>query len=175
MFQGSGNAPKGTFDKIIYNSGGVNNGSTGSISPIITRWFRPTLWRACSGSRPTGCESRSSTRPFSPPQGRVANEVKVNVLTALWRLAVDRHADACQHQLAQMPIISTASSAICRRQRSRTRPSSSTASTPNMRFRSFAGDIDYARPRPGSPLFRDAIPKGRRCSSRHKRAAPDPG
>src|SRR3712207_563532 len=28
MFQGSANAPKGTFDKIIYNSGGVNNGST---------------------------------------------------------------------------------------------------------------------------------------------------
>jgi hypothetical protein len=23
-----GHAPKGTFDKIIYNSGGVNNGST---------------------------------------------------------------------------------------------------------------------------------------------------
>src|SRR5687768_18289008 len=28
MFQGSANAPKGIFDKIIYNNGGVNNGST---------------------------------------------------------------------------------------------------------------------------------------------------
>src|SRR4051812_10624851 len=26
MFQGSLHAPKGTFDKIIYNNGGVNNG-----------------------------------------------------------------------------------------------------------------------------------------------------
>ena len=28
MFQGSKHAPKGEFDKIIYNNGGVNNGST---------------------------------------------------------------------------------------------------------------------------------------------------
>src|SRR3954469_14439962 len=28
MFQGSKHAPKGTFDKVIYDSGGVNNGST---------------------------------------------------------------------------------------------------------------------------------------------------
>ena len=28
MFQGSANAPKGVFDKIIYNSGGGNNGPT---------------------------------------------------------------------------------------------------------------------------------------------------
>src|SRR6476646_7700401 len=28
MFQGSKHAPKGVFDKIIYDNGGVNNGST---------------------------------------------------------------------------------------------------------------------------------------------------
>src|SRR4051812_21770869 len=28
MFQGSLHAPKGTFDKVIYNNGGINNGST---------------------------------------------------------------------------------------------------------------------------------------------------
>src|ERR1044072_3484517 len=28
MFQGSANAPKGQFDKIIYDNGGINNGST---------------------------------------------------------------------------------------------------------------------------------------------------
>ena len=81
MFQGSANAPKGTFDKIIYNSGGVNNGSTrfdftNYYEVVPANALETVLW--VEGDRMRGLDLTPAA--LANQQGVVANEVKVNVL-----------------------------------------------------------------------------------------------
>jgi zinc protease len=80
MFQGSANAPKGTFDKIIYNSGGVNNGSTrfdftNYYQVVPSNALEAVLWvEADRMARPS-----LTAETLKNQQGVVTNEVKVNV------------------------------------------------------------------------------------------------
>ena len=81
MFQGSGNAPKGTFDKIIYNSGGVNNGSTrfdftNYYEVVPSNALEAVLW--VEADRMRGPDINQTV--LENQQGVVQNEVKVNVL-----------------------------------------------------------------------------------------------
>ena len=81
MFQGSGNAPKGTFDNLIYRSGGVNNGSTrfdytNYYEVVPSNALEAVLWiEADRMARPV-----INQEVLVNQQGVVANEVKVNVL-----------------------------------------------------------------------------------------------
>lgn len=81
MFQGSKNAPKGTFDKIIYNSGGVNNGSTrfdftNYYEVVPSNALETVLWVEADRMRAPVIDETV----LANQQGVVANEVKVNVL-----------------------------------------------------------------------------------------------
>ena len=81
MFQGSKNAPKGVFDKIIYNSGGVNNGSTrfdftNYYEVVPSNALDTVLW--VEGDRMRGLDLTPAA--LKNQQGVVANEVKVNVI-----------------------------------------------------------------------------------------------
>jgi zinc protease len=81
MFQGSANAPKGTFDKIIYNNGGVNNGSTrfdytNYYEVVPSNALETVLW--VEGDRMRGLDL--TPEALANQQSVVANEVKVNVL-----------------------------------------------------------------------------------------------
>ena len=81
MFQGSEHAPKGTFDKIIYNSGGVNNGSTrfdftNYYEVVPSNALESVLWVEADRMRKPIIDQTV----LANQQGVVANEVKVNVL-----------------------------------------------------------------------------------------------
>ncbi|HEX8670142.1 MAG TPA: pitrilysin family protein [Allosphingosinicella sp.] len=81
MFQGSKHAPKGTFDKIIYNNGGVNNGSTrfdftNYYEVVPSNALETVLW--VEGDRMRGLDLTAEA--LANQQGVVGNEVKVNVL-----------------------------------------------------------------------------------------------
>jgi len=81
MFQGSENAPKGVFDGLIYNSGGVNNGSTrfdytNYYEVVPANALEAILW--VEGDRMARPLIEETT--LKNQQGVVANEVKVNVL-----------------------------------------------------------------------------------------------
>ena len=81
MFQGSANAPKGTFDKIIYNNGGVNNGSTrfdytNYYEVVPSNALETVLWVEADRMRAPAIDKTV----LENQQGVVANEVKVNVL-----------------------------------------------------------------------------------------------
>jgi len=81
MFQGSANAPKGTFDKIIYNSGGVNNGSTrfdftNYYEVVPSNALETVLWVEADRMRAPAINEEV----LKNQQGVVTNEVKVNVL-----------------------------------------------------------------------------------------------
>ena len=81
MFQGSKHAPKGEFDRIINNNGGVNNGSTcfdytNYFEVVPSNALEPVLW--VEGDRMRGLDL--TPEALANQQGVVANEVKVNVL-----------------------------------------------------------------------------------------------
>ena len=81
MFQGSKHAPKGVFDKIIYDNGGVNNGSTrfdftNFYEVVPSNALDTVLW--VEGDRMSGLDLTDAA--LKNQQGVVANEVKVNVL-----------------------------------------------------------------------------------------------
>ena len=81
MFQGSENAPKGAFDKIIYNSGGVNNGSTrfdytNYYEVVPSNALETVLWVEADRMRAPVIDQVV----LENQQGVVQNEVKVNVL-----------------------------------------------------------------------------------------------
>jgi predicted Zn-dependent peptidase len=81
MFQGSAHAPKGQFDKIIYNSGGINNGSTrfdftNYYEVVPSNALEAVLW--VEGDRMRGLDLTPAA--LANQQGVVGNEVKVNVL-----------------------------------------------------------------------------------------------
>src|SRR5579884_4091640 len=80
MFQGSKHAPKGTFDKIIYDNGGVNNGSTrfdftNYYEVVPSNALESVLW--VEGDRMHGLDLNPDS--LKNQQGVVGNEVKVNV------------------------------------------------------------------------------------------------
>jgi predicted Zn-dependent peptidase len=80
MFQGTPNAPKGTFDRVIQGGGGVNNGSTRAdytnyIESAPVSALEPILWLEAD---------RMKTLAFSPEglknqQDVVKEEIRVNV------------------------------------------------------------------------------------------------
>ena len=80
MFQGSANAPKGKFDEIIYNAGGVNNGSTrfdytNYFEVVPSNALEAVLWlEADRMARPD-----INQEVLANQQGVVVNEVNVNV------------------------------------------------------------------------------------------------
>jgi zinc protease len=81
MFQGTKTAPKGVFDKVIYNAGGVNNGSTrfdftNYYEVVPSNALDAVLW--LEGDRMRGLDVTPAA--LANQQGVVANEVKVNVL-----------------------------------------------------------------------------------------------
>ena len=81
MFQGSKNAPKGEFDKIIYDNGGVNNGSTrfdftNYYEVVPSNALESVLW--VEGDRMARLDVTADA--LKNQQGVVTNEVKVNVI-----------------------------------------------------------------------------------------------
>jgi zinc protease len=81
MFQGSENAPKGVFDKVIEGSGGTNNGSTrfdytNYYEVVPANALDAILWLEADRMRKLDITEEA----LKNQQGVVANEVKVNVL-----------------------------------------------------------------------------------------------
>ena len=81
MFQGSKHAPKGVFDEIIYNNGGVNNGSTrfdftNYYEVLPSNALESVLW--VEADRMTALDL--TPEALKNQQGVVTNEVKVNVI-----------------------------------------------------------------------------------------------
>ena len=81
MFEGSKHAPKGEFDKIITNNGGINNGSTrfdftNYYEVVPSNALESILW--VEGDRMHGLDFND--KALKNQQGVVGNEVKVNVL-----------------------------------------------------------------------------------------------
>src|SRR3954467_2466441 len=81
MFQGSLHAPKGTFDKVIYNNGGINNGSTrfdftNYYEVVPSNALESVLW--VEGDRMARLDVTADA--LKNQQGVVTNEVKVNVI-----------------------------------------------------------------------------------------------
>ncbi len=81
MFMGSANVPRGQFDRLMYNAGGINNGSTrfdftNYYEVVPANALELVLWM----------EGDRMARPvidqevLTSQQGVVANEVRVNVL-----------------------------------------------------------------------------------------------
>lgn len=81
MFQGSANLPKGEYDKLVQNSGGVNNGSTrfdftNYYSIVASHRVETMLWAEADRMKGLAITQENLTNQ----QGVVKNEVKVNVL-----------------------------------------------------------------------------------------------
>lgn len=81
MFQGSANLPKGEYDKLVQNSGGVNNGSTrfdftNYYSIVSSHRIETMLWAEADRMKGLAITQDNLTNQ----QGVVKNEVKVNVL-----------------------------------------------------------------------------------------------
>ncbi len=81
MFQGSKNLPKGKFDKLIYDNGGINNGSTrfdftNYFEIVPSHMLEPILW--AEADRMKGLLLTQEN--LKNQQDVVINEVKVNVL-----------------------------------------------------------------------------------------------
>jgi predicted Zn-dependent peptidase len=81
MFEGSENAPKGTFDKLIMGNGGINNGSTrfdftNYFEVVPANVLETMLWLEADRMR----SLKLVPENLKNQQGVVANEVKVNVL-----------------------------------------------------------------------------------------------
>ncbi len=81
MFQGSANAPKGDFDTIIYNAGGVNNGSTrfdftNYYEVVPSNALETVLWLEADRMAFPVIDQEV----LDNQRGVVINEVKVNVL-----------------------------------------------------------------------------------------------
>ena len=81
MFEGSENAPKGTFDKLILGNGGVNNGSTrfdftNYYEVVPANVLETMLWLEADRMARLHLDAEH----LKNQQGVVGNEVKVNVL-----------------------------------------------------------------------------------------------
>ena len=81
MFEGSENAPKGTFDHLIEGNGGLNNGSTrfdftNYFEVVPANILETMLWLEADRMRALKLDNEH----LKNQQGVVGNEVKVNVL-----------------------------------------------------------------------------------------------
>ncbi len=81
MFEGSENAPKGTFDQLIEGNGGLNNGSTrfdftNYFEVVPANILETMLWLEADRMRALKLDNDH----LKNQQGVVGNEVKVNVL-----------------------------------------------------------------------------------------------
>lgn len=81
MFQGTPNFPKGEFDNLTNNNGGINNGSTrfdftNYFEVVPSHVLEPVLW--AEADRMTAVDLNQAS--LENQQGVVKNEVKVNVL-----------------------------------------------------------------------------------------------
>ncbi|HEX8513265.1 MAG TPA: pitrilysin family protein [Allosphingosinicella sp.] len=162
MFQGSANAPKGVFDKIIYNNGGVNNGSTrfdytNYYEVVPSNALETVLW--VEGDRMRGLDLTPAA--LANQQGVVANEVKVNVLNqpyggwpwldipqlanTNWHNAHNFYGDLKDLEAATAADAKTFFDSFYR---------------PNNAVLVVAGDIDYARTRAMIDRYFRNIPKG---------------
>ncbi len=101
MFQGSKHAPKGVFDQTVTNSGGINNGSTRfdftnyyEVLPV-----ERARADAVARGRSHGQSRDRSDRARQPAGRRRQRSEGQCPQPALQHLAVDRSADAGQHQL----------------------------------------------------------------------------
>jgi zinc protease len=81
MFQGSGNLPKGEFDKLTHGKGGFNNGSTrfdytNYFETVPSNMLEPMLW--AEADRMKGLDLTPAS--LLNQQGVVSNEVLGNVI-----------------------------------------------------------------------------------------------
>lgn len=163
MFQGSANAPKGKFDSIIYNSGGVNNGSTrfdytNYYEVVPSNALEAVLWlEADRMARPALDQAGLANQ-----QGVVGNEVKVNVLNqpyggwpwidlpmlanTNWYNAHNFYGDLTEIEAATLDDAKSFFDGFYR---------------PNNAVLVVLGDIDYARTRALIARYFGDIPRGR--------------
>ena len=162
MFQGSANAPKGTFDKIIYNSGGVNNGSTrfdftSYYEVVPSNALETVLWVEADRMRAPAINEEV----LKNQQGVVTNEVKVNVLNQPyggwpwldipqvanenWYNAHNFYGDLAQLEAATVEDAKQFFDSFYR---------------PNNAVLVVAGDIDYARTRAMIDRYFGGVPRG---------------
>jgi len=164
MFQGSKHAPKGVFDKIIYDNGGVNNGSTrfdftNFYEVVPSNALDTVLW--VEGDRMSGLDLTDAA--LKNQQGVVANEVKVNVLNqpyggwpwldmpqlanVNWHNAHNFYGDLHDIEAATLTDARTFESSFYR---------------PNNAVLVVAGDIDYAATKAMIARYFAGIPRGAR-------------
>ena len=164
MFQGSKHAPKGVFDKIIYDNGGVNNGSTrfdftNFYEVVPSNALDTVLW--VEGDRMSGLDLADAA--LKNQQGVVANEVKVNVLNqpyggwpwldmpqlanVNWHNAHNFYGDLHDIEAATLTDARTFESSFYR---------------PNNAVLVVAGDIDYAATKAMIARYFAGIPRGAR-------------
>jgi zinc protease len=162
MFQGSAHAPKGTFDKIIYNSGGINNGSTrfdftNYYEVVPSNALESVLW--AEGDRMRGLDL--TPEALANQQGVVGNEVKGNVLNqpyggwpwldmpqlanTNWYNAHNFYGDVTEIEAATAEDARTFAASFYR---------------PNNAVLVVAGDIDYARTRAMIDRYFRGVPAG---------------
>ncbi len=162
MFQGSKHAPKGVFDKIIYNNGGVNNGSTrfdftNFFEVVPSNALETVLW--VEGDRMHGLDLNEDA--LKNQQGVVGNEVKVNVLNqpyggwpwldmpqlanVNWYNAHNFYGDLSEIEAATLADAKTFFANFYR---------------PNNAVLVVAGDIDYARTKAMIARYFGSVPRG---------------
>lgn len=162
MFQGSKHAPKGTFDKIIYNNGGINNGSTrfdftNYYEVVPSNALESVLW--VEADRMRGLDLTPDA--LKNQQGVVGNEVKVNVLNqpyggwpwldmpqlanVNWYNAHNFYGDLTEIEAATADDAKTFFANYYR---------------PNNAVLIVAGDIDYARTKAMIARYFGAVPRG---------------
>ena len=162
MFQGSANAPKGQFDKIIYDNGGINNGSTrfdytNYYEVVPSNALESVLW--VEGDRMARLDVTADA--LKNQQGVVTNEVKVNVINqpyggwpwldmpqlanVNWYNAHNFYGDLTELEAATLDDVKQFYESYYR---------------PNNAVLVVAGDIDYAATRAMIERYFGAIPKG---------------
>ena len=162
MFQGSANAPKGQFDKIIYDNGGINNGSTrfdftNYYEVVPSNALESVLW--VEGDRMARLDVTAEA--LKNQQGVVTNEVKVNVINqpyggwpwldmpqlanVNWYNAHNFYGDLTEIESATLDDAKQFYESYYR---------------PNNAVPVVAGDIDYAQTKAMIERYFAAIPKG---------------
>ena len=162
MFQGSANAPKGQFDKIIYDNGGINNGSTrfdftNYYEVVPSNALESVLW--VEGDRMARLDVTAEA--LKNQQGVVTNEVKVNVINqpyggwpwldmpqlanVNWYNAHNFYGDLTELEAATLDDVKSFYESYYR---------------PNNAVLVVAGDIDYAQTKAMVERYFGPIPKG---------------
>ncbi|HEY0113199.1 MAG TPA: pitrilysin family protein [Allosphingosinicella sp.] len=162
MFQGSANAPKGVFDKIIYNNGGVNNGSTrfdftNYYEVVPSNALENVLW--VEGDRMARLDVSQTV--LDNQRGVVTNEVKGAVLNQPYGgwpwLHMPQLANENWHNAHNFygDLGDLAAATV-----GDARDFYKAYYKPNNAVLVVAGDIDYARTRAWIDRYFGAIPRG---------------